>query len=335
MRLPPGKISKEILEEVVFKNIGVKLPGVIIGPSVGLDGAVVNSGDTSWIFSMDPITGGRALIGWLAVNINANDIATFGVKPYFFLSCILLPKNSDRKIIQDISAQIGKASKALHLAVLGGHSEVTSELHSPIVVGCMIGVSQKDRYVTAAGARPKDKIIMTKAAGIEGTAIIASERSKELKGNVSNMILARARQFFKEISVVNEAVDAFETGGVNAMHDPTEGGLAGGIHEMADASHLGVEVYEKRILIRRETEEICRFFNIDPLQLIASGSLLIAAKPSCETKVLSTLKAAGIYARTIGEFKSDQNSRQIIRENGKIDDLVRTKSDHLWKALGE
>jgi hydrogenase expression/formation protein HypE len=335
MRLPPGKIPKKILEETILKNLGIQRPEVVVGPSVGLDGAVIDLGDKSWIFSIDPITGARERIGWLVVNINANDIAIFGVKPSFFLSCIMLPESSESGIIQDISIQISEASKALGVAVVGGHSEVTLELSNPIIVGCMIGVAEKGRYVTAAGAKPGDKLIMTKAVGLEGTAILALERRKDLEGNVSSRILAGARKFFEEISVVNDAVKSFETGGVNAMHDPTEGGLAGGIHEMADASRLGVEVYERKIPVRTETKEICRFYHIDPMRLIASGCLLIAAKLNCERKILSRLQTEGIPAETIGEFKSDTDVRQIRLKNGKTNDLIRPDSDDLWKALKE
>lgn len=335
MRLPPGKIPKKILEESILKNLGIKRPEIVVGPSVGLDGAVIDLDSRSWIFSIDPITGAKEHIGFLAVNINANDIATFGVRPSFFLSCIMLPEHSKSEIIQDISTQTSEAANALGVAVVGGHSEVTLGLSNPIIVGCMIGVTEKDKYVTAAGAKPGDKLIMTKAVGLEGTAILALERRKDLEGSVSSRILVSAGEFFEEISIVDEAVKSFETGGVNAMHDPTEGGLAGGIHEIADASRLGVEVYEKKIPVRTETKEICRFFQIDPMQLIASGSLLMAAKPNCERKILSSLRTAGISAETIGEFKSDINVRQIRLKNGRITDLIRPDSDHLWKALKE
>ncbi len=323
----------EILEKVVFKNLGVKRQEVVLGPAAGFDGAVIDVGDKSLIVSMDPITGAIERIGWLAVNINANDIATFGVEPAFFSSCILLPENAGRKTVETVCVQMNKAAKNLGIAIVGGHCEVTPGLTNPIVIGCIMGVTEKGNYVTAGGAKPRDKLILTKSVGIEGTAILASDREKQLKKVLSASVLEDAKKFFNQISVVKEAITAVETGGVNAMHDQTEGGVAGGIHEIADASNLGVKIFEEKIRIRPETVKICEFFQIDPLQLIASGSLLIAVNPNFADKVVKALEKNEIAATVIGEFLSSPEKRFIIFEDGRLENLVRPISDHLWRAL--
>jgi hydrogenase maturation factor len=333
MKLPPGKIPIQILKEVVFKNLGAKRSQVVLGPSAGIDGAVVDIGNNSIIASMDPITGALERIGWLAVNVNANDIATFGVEPAFLLSCILLPETAEREIVETISNQMDKAAKNLRIAIVGGHCEVTPGLTNPVVIGCTIGVTEKGNYVTAGGAKTGDKLILTKNAGIEGTAILASDRENQLKKALDTRVLNDAKKFYKKISVVKDALTAFKTGGVHAMHDPTEGGIAGGIHEMADASRLGVRIFEGKIQIRPETTMICEFFQIDPLQLIASGSLLIAAKPDLTEKVMSALKKNMVEAAIIGEFLSSPEKRSIVCRDGKTEDLVRPTTDHLWHAL--
>jgi len=282
---------------------------------------------------MDPITGAVEHIGWLAVHINANDIATFGVEPAFFLSCILLPKKVNKKIVKKISVQMDKAAKELKIAIIGGHCEVTPGLSAPLVIGCAIGITEKGKYVTAGGAKPGDKLILTKTVGIEGTAILAMEKEKLLKEKLDPKIVDNAKNFYEKISVVKEAVIAFNTGSVNAMHDPTEGGLAGGIHEMADASNLGVKVYEEKIPVAKETLEICNFFEIDPLQLISSGALLIASQQGSTEKILEKLRKHGIKVHVIGEFLDSPSKRVLIRKDGKEINLVRPESDHLWKAL--
>jgi hydrogenase maturation factor len=282
---------------------------------------------------MDPITGAIERIGWLAVNINANDIATFGVEPAFLSSCILLPENAERKTVETISTQMNKAAKQLGMAITGGHCEVTPGLTNPIVVGCVIGVTEKGNYVTAGGAKPRDKLILTKHAGIEGTAVLASDREEQLKKTMSIAMLQRAKGFYNQISVVKEAVTAFKTGGVHAMHDPTEGGVAGGIHEMADASNLGVKIFEEKILIAKETLEICQFFQINPLCLIASGSLLISARQHSANRIVEALDKKGIAADIIGEFLSSPEKRLIIHKDGSENELIRPLSDHLWLAL--
>lgn len=333
LSLPFGKILVDILEEVVFKNLGVKREEVVLGPSAGFDGAVIDVGDKSLIVSMDPITGAIDRIGWLAVNINANDVGTFGVEPAFFSSCILLPENAGRKTVETICVQMDKAAKDLRMAIIGGHCEVTPGLTNPIVVGCTIGITEKKNYVTAGGAKPMDKLILTKSAGIEGTAILASDREEQLRNAINASALENAKKFFSQISVVKEALLAFRTGGVNAMHDPTEGGVTGGLHEIADASNLGIKIFEEKIRIRFETSEICRFFQIDPLQLISSGALLISAKPKFASKITELLRQQQIHASIIGEFTENPHERIIMRKDGKTQDLSRPLSDHLWLAL--
>ncbi len=332
MRLPPGKIPPEILKEVVFRNLGAKRREVIVGPSAGIDGAVIDVAEKSFVVSMDPITGAVEHIGWLAVNINANDVATFGVKPSFLLSSILLSENGDRRMIETISADMNRAATKLKIAIIGGHCEVTPGLRNPVVTGCMIGMTNRGNYVTAAGGKAGDKIILTKTAGIEGTSILAFEKEKQLKRSLRPRIISQAKTFYKQISVVKDAITAFNVGGVHAMHDPTEGGIAGGINEMADASNLGVKIFKQRITVRQETLEICDFFQIDPLQLIASGSLLIAVDPQKASKVLQNLVEKGITASIIGEFLPDSERRILVSSEGETR-LARPATDHLWRAL--
>jgi len=332
-KLPFGKVPLDILKEVVFKNLGIKRDEVVLGPSAGFDGAVIDIGNKSLIVSMDPITGAIERIGWLAVNINANDVATFGVEPAFLFSCILLPEKADRKTVETICVQMNEAAKDLGMAIVGGHCEVTPGLSNPIVVGCAMGLTEKGKYVTAGGAKLGDKLILTKSAGIEGTAILATDREEQLKKALKPTMLRNAKKFYDNISVVKDAVTAFKTGAVHAMHDPTEGGLAGGIHEMADASNLGVKIIEEKIRIAPETVKICDFFRIDPLQLIASGSLLIAAKRNSADKVVKVLEKNEIAEAVIGEFVSSSEKRFIVRKGGGLEKLVRPVSDHLWLAL--
>jgi hydrogenase expression/formation protein HypE len=333
MKLAPGKIPADLLEEIVFKNLGIKRSEVVLGPTAGIDGAVIEVGDHSLIISMDPITGALERIGWLAVNVNANDVATFGVEPALLFSCILLPEAADRKIIETISVQMGKAAKKLGIAIAGGHCEVTQDLDNPIVVGCAVGIAEKGKYVTAAGAKEGDKLILTKSAGIEGTAILASDRDKPLTKALGAKTVLEAKKLFSKTSVVVDAVTAFRTGGVDAMHDPTEGGIIGGIHEMTEASNLGVKVFEERIPVRPETANVCKFFKVNPLCLVSSGALLIAAKSEAVDYVVKNLKQKGIQASIIGEFLKNRKDRTLVGKNGKTRPLPKPTSDHLWVAL--
>jgi len=333
MKLPPGKIPIDILREVVFKNLGAPRSEVLLGPAAGVDGAILDVGSKNAIVSMDPITGAVERIGWEAININANDVATFGVEPAFFFSCLLLPENADSKIVEAISTQINNAAKDLGIAIVGGHCESTPGLANPIVVGCIMGLTEKGKYVTATGAKSGDKLILTKSAGIEGTAILAADREEQLKQVFAKTILDSAKSFYSQISVVKDALTAYKAGGVHAMHDPTEGGILNGIHEMADAANLGVRVLEDKITVEPETAKICRYYEIDPLQLISSGALLIAAEPQATNTIIDTLSREHIYADVIGEFNPNPNKRILVHKGDTAEMLPRPISDHLWLAL--
>jgi hydrogenase maturation factor len=226
------------------------------------------------------------------------------------------------------------AARDLKMAIIGGHCEVTPGLSNPIVIGCALGITNKGRYVTAGGAKPGDKLILTKSAGIEGTAILATERyNLLLKMGLSDKLLKSAQRFFEKISVVKDGIIAFKTGGVDAMHDPTEGGVIGGIHEMADASNLGVKVFEKKIPVAEETVEICKFFKINPLQLISSGAMFIAAKPEFAEDIITKLRREKIEASVIGEFLKNPKMRTIVHKDKREKILPRPECDHLWLAL--
>jgi hydrogenase expression/formation protein HypE len=335
MSFLPGKVPTKVLEEIVFRNLGAKRGDVVLSSSIGEDAAIVQAGNQLLAVSSDPITGAEEWLGWLAVHVSANDVATRGVQPRWFNSIILLPKNSTSELVEKICTQMDKAASQLNVAIVGGHCEVTPGIEHPIVTGCAIGVAEEGKYVTCGGARIGDQIILTKGTGIEGTAILASDRRAELLQFFDENFLNRAENFFEKISVVKDALTAFRTGGVSAMHDPTEGGVAGGLHELADAANIGFNVHEENILVPEETRKICAHFNVDPLQLISSGSLLIVAEESKTEEIISSLSKNGVQASVIGEVTEPSLGRNLVTKAGEKTRLVRPVSDHLWTALAK
>ncbi len=333
MSFPYGKLHPKLLEKIVFKHLGFKRSDVILGPSKGEDAALIKIGEELIAASCDPISGSIKNVGWLAVNISANDVATRGVKPSWFLSCILLPKNSKLNVLKTICKQMDLASKKLEIAIIGGHTEVSPGLNRPIVVGFCAGKVEEGKYVTCSKAKPGGKIILTKGAGIEGTAILAIEKEKELTKILGRKTVEKAKNYINLVSVVKEALTAFSFGGVQAMHDPTEGGILGGLYELIAAANLGVKIYEDKIPVNKETIVICNLFKIDPLQLISSGSLLIVAEPTKAEGIVTKLKDVGINASIIGETLPNPKEKYIITKNGRIKKIFMPKTDELWKAL--
>jgi hydrogenase expression/formation protein HypE len=333
MSLLLGKVPNKVLQEIVFRNLGAKRDDVVLNPSIGEDAAIVKAGNELLAVSSDPITGAEEWLGWLAVHVSANDVATRGVQPRWFNSIILLPKNSTNELVEKICKQMNKAANQLNVAIIGGHCEVTIGIEHPIVTGCAIGIVEEGKYVTCGGARIGDRIILTKGTGIEGTAILASDRRTELLKVFDENFLNQAENFFEQISVVKDALTAFKMGGISAMHDPTEGGVAGGLHELADAANIGFNVYEEKILVPEETHKICAHFNLDPLQLISSGSLLIVAKEEKTDKIISSLSKNNIQSSIIGEITKPAIGRNLLTKTGEKIELVKPVSDHLWKAI--
>jgi hydrogenase expression/formation protein HypE len=333
MSLLLGKVPNKVLQEIVFRNLGAKRDDVVLNPSIGEDAAIVQAGNEFLAVSSDPITGAEEWLGWLAVHVSTNDVATRGVQPRWFNSIILLPKNSTAELVEKICTQMDKAASQLNVAIIGGHCEVTPGIEHPIVTGCAIGVAEEGKYVTCGGARIGDNIILTKGTGIEGTAILASDRRTELLKVFDENFLNQAENFFEKISVVKDALTAFKIGGVSAMHDPTEGGVAGGLHELADAANIGFNVYEEKILVSEETHKICAHFNVDPMQLISSGSLLIVAKEEKTDKIISSLSNNDVQSSIIGEVTKPALGRNLVTRTGEKTRLIRPVSDHLWRAL--
>ena len=333
MKLPPGKVPPSVLKRTVFKHLGSNNGSVVVGPSEGEDAGILNIGDQLVAIHCDPITGAYNNLGLIALNIATNDIATRGVRPRWALSCLMLPHGSDDGILEEISRQMGEAAEKLGVSIVGGHSEVTPSLSHPLVVVTAFGVVEGKRYVTTGGARPGSKIILTKSLGIEGTAILAADRSKPLSDRFGKRLVEEAKSYFGNLSVIREALAAFTYGGVLAMHDPTEGGVAGGLNEIADASGTGFRVHEDKLVISRETSKICCFFEVDPLRLISSGALIIVANPDKASGIVKCLEEEKIGAAIIGETLSNAKQRTIVRRSGVEEALPMPLCDELWRAL--
>ncbi len=328
-----GKIPTEILISNVFRYKGIDDRSVILGSSVGEDAALVSLGKNVLVLTTDPVTGTASDIGWLAVHINANDVACRGAKPRWFLCDLLLPERANVALVNKIMTQIDRAAKQVGIAVVGGHTEVTPGLKRPIVVGYMVGLVPSNRYVTSNGARPGNEIIMTKTAGIEGTAILATDFAYKLRPKIGEKSLRRAKNLRSSLSVVNDALTAVQAGGVRAMHDPTEGGLLQGVWELAEASRVGFMIYESRIAIRPETRQVCSALRVNPLRLMSSGCLLIAADKQKSGMILRRLKRNGIRAAIIGKITQRRNGRKLITRDGKVREIRASERDEVYRVI--
>ena len=332
-KLPLGKIEHKVLEE--FLNNLQGHPRLIVGPKVGEDAAVIDIGNKYLVAKSDPITFTEEKIGWYAVHINANDIACMGAKPKWFLVTLLMPEcKTYKSTIKTIFNDIKRACKELDVTLCGGHTEITKDLKRPILCGQMLGEVKKNALIQGSKGEKDDSILMTQKIPIEGTAILANHKYKKLLNKIDKKLLESAMNFSENpgISVVKAAISAAKTGFVHSMHDPTEGGLATGIHELALSSNLGAIVNYKLIPMYEEGIEICKSLNLDPLGLITSGTLLLTTSEENEGKVIQKLKRIGIETTKIGKLV-DKNLGVKITMGKKTKNLPIFHMDEISKII--
>eukprot|EP01126_Amoeba_proteus_P064895 TRINITY_DN9138_c0_g1_i1.p1 TRINITY_DN9138_c0_g1~~TRINITY_DN9138_c0_g1_i1.p1 ORF type:complete len:262 (+),score=48.14 TRINITY_DN9138_c0_g1_i1:1235-2020(+) len=257
-----------------------------------------------------------------------------GAKPRYMILTLLLPLGFDLENLKFIMEQVHTECTELGIAIIGGHTEVSSSVNKPIASATLIG--EQIRSISAAEAKLGDRIVLTKSVGLEGTLILLSEFTKKIcsSGVLEEHVIEDCKNELKHtLSVVKDAMLAIQNVGVTSMHDPTEGGLLNGLFEVADASGLGFEVDHDRLCIRNETKKICQFFGIDPLLLISSGALLVTVHPLHVKQLLNTYEDNGIVAHEIGEMT--RGGVYSLKENGRTRSVERVVQDSLWDVLKE
>ncbi len=332
-RLAVGKLPIRTLERLLKRN-KIEDPRVIVGPGIGEDAAVIDTGNERYLIAKtDPITFTADQIGWYAVHINANDIVTKGARPLWYLATLLLPEDlTTEDVAEKIFQDTVMACKSIGVSLIGGHTEITGGLSRPIVVGQMLGEVEKHRLVRTNRARLGDAIILTKGIAIEGTAVIARERRDDLVQVLDEPTLKRCRNFMYDpgLSVIKEALVASKDASVHAMHDPTEGGLATALHEVAWAAGVGLRVQADAIPVFPETQALCNHYRLNPMGLIASGALLIVLQANAADDVLTRLRSQGVAATVIGEVTDKREGIKLVTADG-VGDLPLYEQDEITR----
>ena len=275
--LRPGKLPPDVLAELLGR-IPHRDPRVLLGPAVGRDAAVIDiGGGRVLVAKTDPVTFAAEDIGWYAINVNANDVACMGARPAWVMATALLPPGAPADLAGTIFDQILRATDALGIELVGGHTEVTIGLDRPIVVGAMLGEAARDEIVTGEGIVAGDAVVLAGGIAIEGTALLAREAEDALLSaglSSDDVSAARALLYRPGISVVAAATALRVSTKPRLMHDPTEGGLATALQEMAAAAGHSLRIELGAVSVRPETKMVCDALGLDPLGLLASGALL-------------------------------------------------------------
>lgn len=325
-----GKLPEPVLIRSVLKQIGHRREEVLIGPSVGLDCAAFAVGaDEAVVMSTDPITGTTRDIGRHCVHVTANDLAAAGAEPIGVMLTVLLTQETTEEEVRRMVRDAEAACEQLGIEILGGHTEVTDVVTQPLITVTGVGKVKKSRLSERLVAHAGQDVVITKWIGLEATAILAGEREAELKEAFSPSFIDTAKDFSCLLSVVAEGRIGAALG-ASAMHDVTEGGIFGALWEIASAADVGLDIDLKAIPIRQETVEICEYFDVNPYEIMSSGSMLITIDDGAA--LVRALLDAGIPATVVG--RTTTSNDRILRNNGEIRFLDRPKPDELYRALG-
>ena len=315
---PAGKLPPRILQGLLAACQVPRRSRVVLGPRFGEDAAVIDMGAKYLVAKTDPITFTSERIGWYAVNINGNDIATLGARPLWFLATLLLPeKTTSLSLVRSIFRETLQACRELGVTLCGGHTEITHSLDRPIIIGQMLGEVAKSKLVRKESQRPGDVVLLTRGIAIEGTAILAREARATLARRLPGRTLDRARQllFRPGISIVQDAMLALRYGEIHAMHDPTEGGLASGLYELAKAGGVGLRIWRDKVPLLEETRRFSEILGFDPFALIASGALLVVASAESAPSLLRAYLRHEVTAAIIGEVRDAAEGIQVVEKD--------------------
>ena len=296
--LPSGKLPPELLASLLGAAPALP-PEVRIGPAPGEDACAIDVPAGTLVATTDPITLTGSDVARYAVAINANDVAAMGVRPRWMLAAVLLPVGTTRGEVEDLFAALREATEAAGAALVGGHTEITAAVAQPLVVGQMLGLAEDGRVLSSGGLEPDDVVFQVGRAPIEAAAVLADRFGASLAG-LSDALVSAARDAVTDpgISVVEAGLLAASLG-AKAAHDPTEGGLASGLGELAAASGVGLDLHRDAVLWFEPGVAVCRALGADPWGALASGCLLVGFAPDRAEAALAGFADAGLPAAPI------------------------------------
>ena len=320
-----GKLTNHTLQKILFDKINIKNKEVLIGAGIGKDTALLNFEEDLFSISTDPITGSKNGIGRLCVNISCNDIATSMATPVAMMVTMLIPTYANIEDVEEIIDEILLTCEENNVDLIGGHTEVTSSVNKFILSGVCIG---RKENISHPIPKANDKIVMSKYAGLEGSAIISLDVKEEVEKFLTKEEISKTSKLIKDTSVIKEGLIAKNLN-VSLLHDATEGGILGGVWEMAENSGLGAIIDINKILILDETKKIAKHFNINPYKLISSGVMLFITDD--DEKLKKELDKQNIPSSTIGYLTKEKEIYTL--KNGVKEILSPPSQDELYKVI--
>jgi len=336
-----GKLSPDFLQRVILRKLGTTRSELLQGPKFGVDNAVVRvAPGTVAICKTDPVSIIPALgaenSAWLSVNLLASDITTSGFPPTFAVFDLNLPPEIKDAELETYWDGIHRACKELGVAIIGGHTGRFVGCDYTIMGGgFMFALGPEEKYLTSAMAQTGDVLVLTKGAAIATTGILAYAFPNTIERAFGGKFLRQAQSFLRRFSTVKDALIAASVGvrteGVTSMHDVTEGGVLGGLFELVSASGRGAMISKSEIQIAEETRKVCELFEIDPMNALGEGSLVISVRPEEFERVLATLQKAGIPSFKVGKV-TELGSPILLESKSGESKLHYPEKDTYWDA---
>lgn len=330
-----GKVNDDFFTKAILAKTGCENGKVVIGPSMGVDSAILKVPGGFMAIAEDPIFPSVRMspkdFAYVTVHIGASDVAVMGIKPEFMTYSLLLPPDTEESYIAALIREISAEAKRQGIAIVGGHTGYYGAVTCPTIGGISVwGYGKK--YVSPKGAKAGDDLVITKGIAIEAAALLGFELGEALEGKLESADIRRAAKRMKEISVVKDAEIASRFSGVHAMHDATEGGVKRGVWEVAEASGKGVLLDADSYKIPKDIANICRIFGLSPWEIISEGTLVIAVSPKDTEPLQKALAEAGIRSAVIGKF-TDKKAGRKMTLNGVTGDFVPPAKDFFWDVF--
>jgi hydrogenase expression/formation protein HypE len=314
-----GKLAKDELKKLL--GCIRKDPRVLVPPLPGYDAGVHFMGDKCMVVSTDPcIDVPEELFGWLLIHYAASDVAVFGAKPEYCTINLLGPASTKPPVFQNVMEQVCSAAEKLGMVVVTGHTGVYEGVSQLIGVCTAYGTVAKEKLIMPGNAKADDLILCTKSVGLEllvNFSLMHKALAQRLFGVQRAEELAR---LVEQQSCVNEALQLAEIGGVNAMHDATEGGLVAALNEVADASEVGFRVEMEKVPISQEAWILRDHFKLavdEALSMSSTGTILAAVDPKAKNKVEEKLRKNGVSASFLGNF-TENKDRVLAKSDGDV-----------------
>ena len=335
--LKAGKLDSDLLKKLVFDKITYRREAVKVRAGIGEDCAVMDFGDYECVMSTDPITAAVSDIGRLSVHITCNDIAANGIQPLGIMLAVMLPEGVTENDIEHIMGQAAETAAALNVEIIGGHTEITPAVKQPVIVSTAIGRAQRGSSQSGSDMTAGDYVMMTKSAGLEGSGVIACDYAEYLKEVLTEDELRKTEGFLDMVSVVAEGTAAGSIG-THGMHDITEGGILGAVWEMCQVSGKGAQIWKESIPIEPETRKICDFFDINPLRLISSGSMIIIVPQDKREAMEQAMRRAQVSCSIIGRIEEKNFGIKLMKSGAKPEsaqDIEPPSADEIYKVVGK